>query len=74
MQIEILDLSMTDLTLRQNYLSSLPSSIGKLVNLQVLKVDENKLTELTDMIGECRQLSELGKLSMSVRWWVINYD
>ena len=53
---------MTDLTLRQNYLSSLPSSIGKLVNLQVLKVDENKLTELTDMIGECRQLSELGKL------------
>ena len=65
---------MTDLTLRQNYLSSLPSSIGKLVNLQVLKVDENKLTELTDMIGECRQLSELGKLSIYVRWLVINYD
>lgn len=34
-------------------------SPGKLRRLSILKVDQNKLIQLTDSIGECESLTEL---------------
>lgn len=35
------------------------SSPGCLKQLSILKVDQNRLTHLTDSIGECENLTEL---------------
>ncbi|CAH2286248.1 scribble homolog isoform X11 [Pelobates cultripes] len=51
--------SLTDLLLSQNLLSSLPPGIGQLKQLSILKVDQNRLTQLTESIGDCENLSEI---------------
>ena len=51
--------NLTDLTLKENFLSALPSTFGALTKLSVLKVDQNKLQQLTEDIGKCVSLTEL---------------
>uniref|UniRef100_A0A3Q3F918 Protein scribble homolog n=1 Tax=Labrus bergylta TaxID=56723 RepID=A0A3Q3F918_9LABR len=51
-------LALTDLLLTQNQLDIVPDSIS-LKQLSILKVDQNRLTQLTDSIGECENLTEL---------------
>lgn len=40
-------------------LHAVVSSLGCLKQLSILKVDQNRLTHLTDSIGECENLTEL---------------
>lgn len=44
------------LNLSTNVLSSLPDSIGLLLNLKILNVSGNKLKKLPDSISHCRYL------------------
>ncbi|KAB0393015.1 hypothetical protein E2I00_010729, partial [Balaenoptera physalus] len=42
-----------------NLLQRLPDGIGQLKQLSILKVDQNRLCEVTEAIGDCENLSEL---------------
>ena len=44
---------------RPNSLNNAVNPAGCLRQLSILKVDQNRLTELTDSIGECENLTEL---------------
>lgn len=43
----------------QNSIEFLPSTIGQLANLSILKLEQNQLVVLTPAIGKCSQLTEL---------------
>ena len=45
--------------LSKNFLEKIPDSIGLLKKLQILKVDQNKLLELSSKINGCEELTEL---------------
>ncbi|MDO9522118.1 MAG: COR domain-containing protein [Methanocorpusculum sp.] len=51
--------NITDLDLRNNHLSSIPESIGKLTKLRKLDLRENTLTCIPDSIGTLTQLKEI---------------
>ncbi|CAG2105992.1 unnamed protein product, partial [Medioppia subpectinata] len=52
-------LQLTDLTFTSNNLIQLPESIGSLVNLKILRVDENEIKTLSSAIGSLSSLEEL---------------
>uniref|UniRef100_A0A8C5X476 SCRIB protein n=1 Tax=Malurus cyaneus samueli TaxID=2593467 RepID=A0A8C5X476_9PASS len=43
----------------ENLLECIPDGIGQLKQLSILKVDQNRLTDVTESIGDCENLSEL---------------
>ena len=53
----------TTLLLSNNSIRSLPSQMGKMINLTVLKIDHNQLNG--NLIGEIRQMTKLRTLNVS---------